>query len=433
MNLTQEKVAVQSSSPIVRPLGAFEEFLWLFDRTSSMHFTLTAQVKGHTTVSEWRHALDRVQKRHPFFSVFIEKNGSEVANFRQGSAAAIPLRVVQGADVAKRWEFEVEQELAIPFDTGKAPLLRAVLLLEEQQAVFILVSQHSIADGRSFTLVIRDLLQALAGKPLDPLPVPPSVEELLGITSEFVPAKEAAAPVPSERPLGDVENDAHPKVRSLTLSTELTGKILKRAREEGTTVHGALSAALALAYWKINDQFSNKPVRVLSPIDLRKMLGLDDDCALLISAGLVAIEPDPAATFWRVASDSIAQLSLARTPEAVTAAKRNMHQFVKQGVDDAAAQATLRGEYAHNINLTNLGNLSYETDFGEVKLEAVWGPGVCPGTPGAHTIGAATTNGSLTLLQITREEPGSLLQTAEKILISACATGKDPLLSDLLR
>jgi hypothetical protein len=44
-----------------------------------------------------------------------------------------------------------------------------VLLLEEQQAVCILVVQHSIADGRSLTFVIRDLLQALVGKPIDPL------------------------------------------------------------------------------------------------------------------------------------------------------------------------------------------------------------------------------------------------------------------------
>jgi len=433
MNLTQEKVAVQSSSPIVRPLGAFEEFLWLFDGTSSMHFTLTAQVKGHTTVAEWRRAFDRVQERHPFLSVFIEKNGSDAANFRQGSAAAIPLRVVQGMDVTKRWEIEVEQELEIPFDAGKAPLVRAVLLLEEQQAVLILVSQHSISDGRSLTLVIRDLLQALVGKPIDRLPVPPSVEDLLGITSsDLVPAKETPAPEPSESPLVDVEKEAFPRVRSLTLGKELTGKIRKRAREEGTTVHGALSAAFALAYWKIYDPIGKNPVRILSPIDLRKMLSLGDHCALLITAGLVAIESDPRTTFWRIASDSIARLSEARAPEAVTASKREMHQFVKYGIDDANAQATLRVKYAHEINLTNLGDLAYETDFGKVKLEAVWGPGVSPRTPGIHSIGVATSNGSLTLLQIAREEPGSLLQIAEQILVSACATEKDLLLSDLL-
>lgn len=165
----------------MRPLGAFEEFLWLFDQTNPVHFALTAQVEGHTTISEWRRALDSLQKRHPFFSVYIEKNGSAVGNFRQDSSASIPLRVVQGADVAKRWEIEVELELAIPFDAGQAPLVRAVLLLEEEQAVCILVIHHSISDGRSVTFVIRDLLQALAGKPIDPLPVLSSVEDLLNL------------------------------------------------------------------------------------------------------------------------------------------------------------------------------------------------------------------------------------------------------------
>jgi hypothetical protein len=101
MNLTQQKLAAASSSLIVRPLGAFEEFLWLFDQSSPLHFALAAQVEGHTTISEWRRALDSLQKRHPFFSVYIEKNQSAVPNFRHDSSASILLRVVQGADVAK--------------------------------------------------------------------------------------------------------------------------------------------------------------------------------------------------------------------------------------------------------------------------------------------------------------------------------------------
>ena len=80
--------------------------------------------------------------------------------------------------------------------------------------------------------------------------------------------------------------------------------------------------------------------------------------------------------------------------------------------------------YAHDIMLTNLGPLGYQTDFGELRLEAVWGPAFSARLPDAHTIGVTTTNGSIRLLQTTFAPLGSLLETVEKILGAACATRK---------
>jgi hypothetical protein len=54
-------------------------------------------------------------------------------------------------------------------------------------------------------------------------------------------------------------------------------------------VHEALSSALALASRQIADESS--PLRIVSPIDTRRSLGLGEDCAVLIDAGVVAIEP----------------------------------------------------------------------------------------------------------------------------------------------
>src|SRR5215470_5607446 len=57
----------------IRPLGSTEHLFWLLDQGSPMHFSLAAQIEGHATVGEWRAALDHVQRRHPFFSVCIER------------------------------------------------------------------------------------------------------------------------------------------------------------------------------------------------------------------------------------------------------------------------------------------------------------------------------------------------------------------------
>src|ERR1700723_2519318 len=107
MHLTKLGSLGQSSSPIVRPLGAGEELSWLFDQHRPFHFTMAAEIAGHTTIADWRRAFDSLQKRHPFFSVYIERNGSGVPNFRRHPSAAIPLRVVQGTNATKRWELEI--------------------------------------------------------------------------------------------------------------------------------------------------------------------------------------------------------------------------------------------------------------------------------------------------------------------------------------
>jgi hypothetical protein len=186
---------------VLRPLGSLEEFLWLIDQNRPVHFALAAQVQGPTTVERWRDALDLVQLRHPLLSVRIETNGNSRPHFRRETAARIPLRVAQENDVAQRWESEIELELSIPFNARQAPLVRAVLLHEANQAVFILVAHHSIADGLSIAFVIRDLLQALSGNPIDLLPVLPAHEEILGVIRsdglQAEPSKESNSTPPA--------------------------------------------------------------------------------------------------------------------------------------------------------------------------------------------------------------------------------------------
>jgi NRPS condensation-like uncharacterized protein len=257
--------------PFLRPLGAFEELLWLLDQHRPFHFVMAAEVDGATTVSDWRRALDLVQQRHPLLSVRIEKNGENRPCFRQDLAAQIPLRVVPGTNVAERWEFQTELELSVPFDPSKAPLVRAVLLHEEQRAVCLVVIHHAIADGRSVAFVIRDLLQALSGKPVDRLPLIPSLEDTLGITSDdsgYAGTENEPASSPVERPCVFVsKEDTRPRIRTLSLTTDMTSRLRERAREEGTTVHGALSSAFALACWEVVEELRDSPIRMLSPIE----------------------------------------------------------------------------------------------------------------------------------------------------------------------
>lgn len=385
-------------------------------------------------VGDWRRALDLVQQRHPLFSVRIERGRENRACFRQDLAPRIPLRVVQEPNATQRWDLETELELSIPFDPNKAPLVRAVLLHEDQRAVCLVVTHHSISDGRSIAFVIRDLLQALSGKPIERLPLIPSLEETLNIssTSNGNAGPENETDSSPEAPGAYVsENETRPRIRTLSLGVDFTSRLRERARQEGTTVHGALSAASALGCWEVVEELRNSPIRVLSPIDVRKYFGLGEDCAVLVGSGMVPIEPCEATTFWEMARSATTGLGKAQTVEAIRAVRSDISQAMKPWVDVQTVAEMVSHGFAHDILLSNLGNLGYATNFGELELKAVWGPAVKPPFAGGHTIGVATSNGSLRLVQTTFAQVEPLLETVEEILVSACATRKHVMVAQL--
>ena len=425
MNFNELPFSNQRGNNLVRPLGALEEFLWLLDQSRPVHFVMAAQVRGSTTLSDWCRALDCVQARHSLLSVRIARNQEDRLCFYRERTTSIPFRVVQGTNVTQRWESEAELELSIPFDPASAPLVRAVLLHEEQKAVCLLTAHHSIADGRSIAFVIRDLLAVVSGKAVNRLPVLSSVEDILGVTSTDISYSRSGPPASPERPAVFVTTeDTRPRLKSLSLTTQLTSRLRQRAREEGTTVQGALSSAFALAFWEVVDDLSASPVRIMSPIDTRKLLSLGEDCGVLVASDSVIIEPSEATAFWEIARSATARLRKAQTLEAIKAVRYGMHQLMKQGLDISTVAALAARGYAHDIMLSNLGPLGYQTDFGELRLEAVWGPAFSARLLDAHTIGVATTNGSIRLLQTTFAPLGSLLETVEKILGTACAARK---------
>lgn len=408
----------------VRPLGSFEHLFWLMDQASSMHFSLAAQIEGHATVEDWRAALGHVQRRHPFFSVYIEKNGGANPHFRRAPLTPIPMRDVQVDASQPNWLAEMQRELATPFDPECAPLVRAVLLHEPDRTTFILTAHHSIADGLSLSFAIRDTLSALSGTPMGPLPITSPIESML-VSAESGQIENASAGDVTEIEGGkpSVFHPRHgssPIIRGLRLSAELTAKLRSRARLEHTTVHGALCAALVLTGRRTIDQWMDNPVRVLSPIDIRKLVSVGENCGLFASVTPVSFRPDASTDFWELARFAKRRLAGGQTRDGVTSTIHAIQQSISQGLDAQTASQFVAHGLAHEAILTNLGNLRYGTNFGRFNLEALWGPAIVEGFEGERTIGAVTVNGSLHLLYTSHAPAPLLLEKMERALLMAC-------------
>jgi len=401
-----------------RSLGALEHLFWLMDQNRPVHFVVTALISGETSPRDWRRALNLLQERHPIMSVCIDGEPGSVPSFRQADVAPIPLRIVED-EPELRWEVEAGEELATPFNPRQAPLIRAVLIQGIRNTAFMLVAHHSIADGLSLAYAIRDTLDLLAGRALKPLPWLPSQDDMMNASDSVTNGREQSEAQALDPAVYRPNDNARPTVEGLRLSPSLTSKIRDRARREGTTVHGALCAALLLAAREVFAEWRKTPLRIMSPINVRPLIDVGESCGVFVSATTSVFDGE-AKEFWDLAREARNSIAANQTSEYIAAGLSTFRQFLGNGAEVATAAEFAAQVFANDVMVTNLGSLSFDRQFGPVALEALFGPAVLTGFEGQQTIGVATVGGALCLLHTGHTPPDGLLEKTQSILAQAC-------------
>jgi hypothetical protein len=273
--------------------------------------------------------------------------------------------------------------------------------------------------------VVRDLLQAVSGEKLAPLPAPPSQDELLSPILRTLPSRtseDEADAVPVSRPTAfRCKDGARPRVTGLRLSPEQTSLLVNSARREQTSVHAAISAALVLTGRESLPTWKENGVRVLSPISLHKALNVESDCVLALTAGIVSFAPSSASNFWDLARWAKQALLPFQTMEGV----RRMSGVLEKKIPshatvETAAQAMAQG-MGYELVVTNVQQFPFENTFGELTLEGLWGPSALNGFEGEQAVGIATVNGSLHMVHTSYTPVATFLDRGVDLLMNACA------------
>ncbi|WP_158615495.1 condensation domain-containing protein [Acidipila sp. EB88] len=382
-----------------RPLGAGERFFYLADQWVPKHFVLAAEIQGVTTIKQWRSALDQLQSRHPLMRTRIVRDDNGDVRFEEGACAKIPLHVVDRRD-ERNWEQHVADELAVPFSFVNAPLVRARLLRQpEGTTTVVLVFHHSIADGLAGIYALGDLLKALAGGELEPLPLLPSQEKLLKPLVE-IPREAAASALPSWPSRSVVNTAIHRiSVQSKKLPGILTESLRARSRAEGTTLHGTLVAALTLAGSELSEQWKRTPPRVMSPVNLRPMLQINDECMLSIIFPIGTYPIEGVEGFWSVARQAVRDLEPAKIPHVVEQVFKAVADLTAPPAEPAQVGGFIESVIAAHMMVSNLGAVPFPAERNQLRVTAVWGPATLIGTEGEQIIGVATLNNELHLVQ----------------------------------
>ncbi|WP_342051572.1 MULTISPECIES: phthiocerol/phthiodiolone dimycocerosyl transferase family protein [unclassified Cupriavidus] len=404
-----------------RPLGTHEHCYWLLGRSTNNHIVYAAEIDGIASPQAWRAAFDALQHRHPLLRVRIPAmpDGFPYAfpYFDSVEDRPIPVHVTDDVPwhedgIDAEWlDREIARELIEPVDHDRAPLMRAIVASDGTRSLLIVAGSHAIFDGIGLAGCIRDVLRALAGQTLAPLPVPPSLNQLLGVAVGRPPTHPPAHP-PVRPPARAISPEvpapphaATPVVHRLRLSRTLTGVLRIRARAAHATVHGALCAAMLLTGRAYMRAWQDAAVKVVSPIDLRRQFGTDEDCAVYVTVGRALVDAQARHGFWDMARHILHMTDVPGTRASVRLETRDLRGQLADGLDAAGALQARRiahsgahsNAHSRDLIVSNLGPLRFGARIGPYRMTALWGPFVQTGDIGDHMLGAATVDGSLHL------------------------------------
>ena len=158
-------------------------------------------------------------------------------------------------------------------------------------------------------------------------------------------------------------------------------------------MHAALVAAASLVLARLAHR---QHMRVVSPIDIRPLLGVGRDCAMYFNATRTALTTESPQEFWELARGTSAQLAQGRAESMTRFISAVTEQLIPVDADHTTAQDfSMSGSF--ELFISNLGALKIP-QTGLISPTAIWGPIMLTQLQGESTIGAATLHGQLRLV-----------------------------------
>jgi amino acid adenylation domain-containing protein len=374
-----------------RPVGLLEQLFLALDRFRPMNVVACAHLSVPPDLDRVTAAAHAAQAAHPLLRARLDDGGGMPRWRTDAGPLPLSVRARQGED---HWLRVAEEELALPFDLACGPLCRLTVLNGADGADLLLAFHHAVADAQAG----MQLLAALLG------------DGAAGVEGALPAAYEhrAASVLRVSPPLGILSPGslaAAPWRARLThrrLDARTTAALAVRARAEGSTVHGALAAALLIATGR------SGAFGLTSPVSVRHALGDGDIFTLAVAEVTTAHMVRQDQPFWPLAAAISAAVRQRAAPEVLLPA----HLAALEHLAGTGRLEALAGDIARfapdRLGLTNLGRVvlpgSPPLDFAVVP-------------PATQAVLAAVTGGDGCLgLTLTHPDPCMTSADAESLM-----------------
>ena len=284
------------SPELRRALSPVERWYWIADQVSPLNVVARVHLRGHIAAGVLERAAAALVAEHPLLCVTITSDTDGTNPAFVPSSQTIPVRRVHGHEC--EWERQVdEHELGTSLDWRSGPLVRivdVVLDSPEGEHDLVLTVSHIIADGTTALSLLRRLVEhADRVAPAACVNDPVAARPLVGAPEDLLPAHyrgprgivrlaatgladglATALARPRRLTPESMVNPSRRRtrlVRRMLTSTQVD-TLMRRCREEGVTVHGALAAAMAMVIGPTAAQRASGRICIGSPINFRSEL-----------------------------------------------------------------------------------------------------------------------------------------------------------------
>lgn len=383
-----------------------EAAVFLSEQPMTLNFAVSARVRGPLTLEGLTAALARLGERHPLLAVRAVPAADGTAYFTDEGVPPIAVRIVERVS-DDDWVGEAERDTQRKSAYLTEPMIRCIWVRGQDSSDLVLVCDHIVADGRSAIFALRDLLELIADPEMavEPLLAPPMPELVPAATIERIKAAFAAADEtpaatpghsgptagepapPPDRPVRLPSAAGPVCIVPFDLTAAETATLLARCRSERVTVQSAICAAFLTPF---AEREPDRPVRHAEiPVDLRPRLSrpVGDSYGNMIGLNVIEVDCAPGGNLWDVA----------RRASAALAAMRDEDLFATVQVQFALFGRTRRTPWQidYDLSISNLGRIEIPAEYGDFRLESIYGP-IFPATGAEHRIlGISTFGGRL--------------------------------------
>ncbi len=312
-----------------RHLDPVEQVLWKLDRAGSMNFTMVVELDAPLDPDSLRNALEIETVRNPRLGARIGYDDESAPLMLFDPLLPTSLRVVE-RKTDDTWCSELEYELNQPFNCEREPLSRTTLVQGRNSSELLITLHHAIGDATSGILLVRDILKLMSsGERLvaqtdNHVSKTFSIVRSIGLDKTTFGFRLRMLGFGAGQLLGALINppkklapDAHvaPSARKTrvihkVLTAETTALVRRASKEFGTTVHGALCAAMVIAaYSDVQSRRGKwtraiKKIACMSPVDMRKYgpESSTEDIGFFVSTVVVGDRVQPDTSFWCLAN-----------------------------------------------------------------------------------------------------------------------------------
>ena len=272
VDLAESKIIPASRETNRFPLSYAQQRMWFLEQlepgTPLYNNPAAVMLTGQLDIAAMQKTLDEMSRRHEVLrTTFASEKGKPVQiihpelklNLEQLDLSELPPE-----EREKELKEAADKAAQHPFDLGKGPLLRTVLIrLDEQKHVLLLTMHHIISDAWTLTIFIREVAQLYEafsqGKniKLPPLPIQYAdfarwqhdwlkgriVEEQIAYWKANLSAGASAIDLPADhsRPKYQTFNG---DVVTFTIDENTTKKLEKQSQQHDVTLFMTLLAAL---------------------------------------------------------------------------------------------------------------------------------------------------------------------------------------------